>query len=171
MSSQPSLISVASDIQVVRPGTPFQWQMFRNTAGAGLGAYFAMNQNGIIEPISSGGSSGYTEDFTPGITAFAAGGQVGATVLPLIADGGAYYRIETVAANNASVKPGPEILKNMKWGILNRSGNGNSVMAYPPVGLRFFNTDGLMAIDAPIEVFDGTGLFASAFENGVLTIQ
>lgn len=52
---QPSLITVCANPSVIRPKNKKQWQLFRNTAIAGSGAYFAMDRNGVIEPLGSGG--------------------------------------------------------------------------------------------------------------------
>lgn len=56
MSSQPSLISVSTDAKIQRPRSASQWQFFRDTAAAGSGSYYAMNFNGVKEPIAGAAS-------------------------------------------------------------------------------------------------------------------
>lgn len=54
MSSQPSLISVSTDAKVQRPSSSSQWQLFRDTAAPLSGKYYAMNKDGVKEPITNG---------------------------------------------------------------------------------------------------------------------
>ena len=51
---QPSLITVAANVNVLRPSNDQQWQLFRGTEPAGSGTYHAMNKNGVVENIGGG---------------------------------------------------------------------------------------------------------------------
>lgn len=54
MNSQPSLITVAEDSNVLKPTNSEQWQMFRDNTTPGNGSYYAMNKDGIKEPLATG---------------------------------------------------------------------------------------------------------------------
>lgn len=52
MSSQPSLITVVNSLtQVVKPKTTRQWQLIRDDAAPGLGKYYSVNKDGLIEVL------------------------------------------------------------------------------------------------------------------------
>ena len=120
--------------------------------------------------VGSGSVGNWTVIYAKGIVAFAGGGQVGATELPTQVSGSAEYRVDTAAANNASVKPSTLGAINMQLTVLNRAGNGNSIIFYP-----FGGTEDILMPDdssvSQIEIADGNQLTLFMYDLLTWTIQ
>lgn len=85
MSGQNTLLVIAEDAQVKRPGSTWNWQVYRDTAAAGSGTYKAMNSAGVVEIIGGPSAAANTQlsvaityvEGTRVLTATPAGGTVG----------------------------------------------------------------------------------------------